>query len=256
MRGKLPTSLKALGREPLPDEIILAAGIYRFVKLFKHDFFAVTALYAGPAGRAVLKFGRTADFFGVPCAWIGKLLTWHESDLYARLQDLPSVPRFLGRVGRYGFAHEYVEGHALQKGERVADDFFTRLHEVIDAIHQRGMAYVDLEKPQNVLVGDDGRPYLIDFQISWHVPRRYGGELWPMRLVRRRLQEADRYHLRKLQRRTRPDQMSQEEIAATYAKPWHIRLHQRLTRPLQQLRRGTLDRLDPKRRQGERGAVP
>ena len=255
MRKELPPSLKAIGREALPRTLALEGDHYAFVRLFKHDFFAVTALYAGPAGKAVLKIGRRAHFLGLPCGWIGRLLAAHEVDLYQQLQHLPAVPRFLGRVGRDGFAHAYVEGHPLQKGEPVPDDFFPRLAESIRTIHQRGMAYVDLEKPQNVLVGDDGRPYLIDFQISWHVPRRWGGDLWPLASIRRRLQEADLYHLKKLQRRTRPDQLTPEELAATYAKPWYIRAHQRLTRPLQQFRRRMLERLDPMRRAGERGAV-
>ena len=33
-------------------------------------------------------------------------------------------------------------------------------------IHRRGMAYVDLEKCENVLVGDDGAPLLTDFGIA------------------------------------------------------------------------------------------
>jgi hypothetical protein len=44
-------------------------------------------------------------------------------------------------------------------------------------------------------------------------------------------------------------------VAATYVKPWHIRWHQRLIRPLQQFRRSTLDRLDPNRKDGERGTI-
>lgn len=76
-----------------------------------------------------------------------------------------------------------------------------------------------------------------------------------MRWLLRRLQEADRYHVRKLQRRCRPDQLSPPELEASYAKPWLVRLHGRSIRPLQWLRRRLLDRIDPAPRQGERGAV-
>jgi hypothetical protein len=117
------------------------------------------------------------------------------------------------------------------------------------------MAYVDLEKCENVLVGDDGRPYLMDFQISWHWSARRGGELWLMRAVRSWLQRGDLYHLRKLQRRTRPDQMSAEELAASYRKPWFVRWHRKLTYPFTYIRRAILDRIDPRRGRSERGRV-
>ncbi|MCK4657944.1 MAG: hypothetical protein KAV82_00340 [Phycisphaerae bacterium] len=256
MGKELPHSLKALGREQLPETIHLPDGEFRFVRLFKHDFFAVTALYSGPGGKVVLKVGRKADFLGWPCGWIGRLLARHEAGIYQRLADLEAVPQFLGMWGKHGFVHAYVEGHPMQKGERVPDDFAVRLRQAIEAIHRRGMAYVDLEKPQNVIVGDDGRPHLIDFQISWYLSKDCGGQLWPARFVLRRLQEADRYHLAKLQRRTRSDQMTGKELAASYRKPWYIKLHKWLTHPATRFRRQTLKRLDPDRRSGERGAVP
>lgn len=252
----LPPCLRALGREKLPATLSLLKGKFRFVRLFKHDFFAVTALYEGPTGKAVLKVGRKVDFLGLPCGWIGRLLTNREVNQYRRLQDLDAVPRLLGRWGKHGFAHAYVEGHPMQKGERVGDDFFGRLRDAIDAIHRRDVAYVDLEKPQNVIVGDDGRPYLIDFQIAWHIPKRYGGNLWPARVVLKCFQDADRYHIAKLQRRTRPDQLSPDQLAATYRKPWYVDLHGWLTRPLTKFRRRTLERLDGKPQTGERGTMP
>ena len=85
------------------------------------------------------------------------------------------------------------------------------------------MAYVDLEKCENVLVGDDGLPHLFDFQISWYWSRRWGGELLPLRVMRGWFQRGDRYHLIKLRRRTRPDQLSPEVLAASYRKPWYVR---------------------------------
>jgi hypothetical protein len=248
--------LRALGREKLPETIMLPAGRFRFVRLFKHDFFAVTALYAGPGGKAVLKVGRKADFLGLPCAWIGRLLARHEARLYHRLQDIDAVPRYLGRWGRHGFVHAYVEGHPMRKGERVPDDFFARLKAAIAAIHARRMAYVDLEKPQNVIVGDDGRPYLIDFQIAFDASGPSRARAWVATPILKLLQDADRYHLGKLQRRTRPDQLSADELAATYRKPWYIDAHRWLTHPATRLRRRSLERLDPKRHTGERGAMP
>jgi len=162
----------------------------------------------------------------------------------------------MGRYGRYGLVHDFIEGHELARGEKVPDDFFDRLQEGLDEVHRRGMAYVDLEKPENVLVGSDGTPYLFDFQISYRWPFKYGGNWPPFCWILTRLQESDRYHLTKLRRRCRPDTMTEEEIIASKRRPAHIRFYGKLTRPITRVRRMILNRIDPvKKRGGERGRM-
>ena len=255
MSKRVPPSLTALGRRPLPAEIALGSSHYTHRRTFKNDFFAVTALYEGEAGRVLLKVGRQAPFLFVPLGWLGRLLAAREQAIMQCLGDLEGVPRMLGRWGRTGVVREFIEGHPLDTGGPVPDDFHARLGALVGRIHQRGLAYVDLEKCDNVLVGDDGKPYLFDFQIAWYLPRRWGGELWPLRGLRAWFQAGDRYHLLKLRRRTRPDQMSPEDLAASYRKPWYVRLHRALTWPLQWCRRRILNRVDPRRKRGERGRV-
>lgn len=256
---RVPPSLTALGRRSLPDEIEVEGIRYRKARVFKNDFFAVTARYdelEGNGGRSVLlKVGRTASFLLIPMGWVGRLLRAREEAAFRKLEDIEGVPRLIGRWEKTGLVREFVEGHPLAKGERVADDFHPRLRALIDAIHERGMAYVDLEKCENVLVGDDGRPHLFDFQICWYLPRGWGGELWPARVLRRWFQDGDRYHLIKLQRRTRPDQLSPDALAASYRKPWYVRAHRFVTRPFTVVRRAVLSRVDPRKQRGERGRV-
>ncbi len=251
----IPPSMTALGRRSLPREIDVAGRRYVQRRIFKNDFFAVTALYEGEGGKVILKVHRQASFLLMPLGWVGRLLAGRERAAFERLCDLEGVPMLIGRWGPTGIVREYIEGHPLARGERVPDDFHPRLRRLIDSVHKRGIAYVDLEKRENVLVGDDGRPYLFDFQISWLWPRRWGGELWPARVLRSWLQEGDRYHLIKLQRRTRPDQLSPEALAASYRKPWYVRAHRLITWPFTWCRRRILNRLDPRRRNGERGRV-
>jgi hypothetical protein len=252
---QVPACLKALGREPFPASVEIGGCQYHLVHPFKHDFFAATALYEGPAGQIVLKIGRRQHFLGIPLGWVGRFLARHEAELFRRLADLEGVPALIGIWQGDAVAHTFVPGHPLQKGEHVPDDFFLRLRQNLETMHARKMAYVDLEKCENVVVGDDGRPYLVDFQIGWCVPRRFGGELWPARWLRRRLQQGDLYHLKKLQRRTRPDQLSERQIAESLRKPWPVRLHRWMTHPAQQLRRRILARVAPARQQGERGRL-
>ena len=173
---------------------------------------------------------------------VGRWLAQREARAYAALGNIEGIPRFLGRWGDNGFVHEYVEGHPLRRYEIVNDEFFPRLAALLGAVHAHDMAYVDLEKRENILVGDDGKPYLIDFQISFALPAGRWKRSRLARFVLRRLQESDRYHLLKHHRRHRPDQLTAEQLAASRRRPFYIDLHRYLFRPLTLLRRRTLRR--------------
>ena len=250
-----PAYLKALGKKSLPPSIEAGGNTYQYVHTFKDDFFAITSLYEGQAGKVILKVQRQARFFLLPMRWAGRILAARERHSLERLQGIEGIPTLIGTWSSTGLIREYVPGKTLADAARVDDEFHPRLRQLIDTIHQRDMAYVDLEKPGNVLVGEDGGPHLFDFQIAWYWPRKWGGDLWPMCALLRKLQSGDRYHLVKLQRRSRPDQLSPEALKASYEKPWYVRLHSVLTRPFTRLRRRILRRLDPQRGRGERGMV-
>jgi hypothetical protein len=225
------------------DSFSLDGRTYTLEKVLKHDFFAVTARFRGPDGEAVcLKHYHTEVWLGMPLEWAGRLMADREVRHYRLLQDLDNVPRMLGRVGKSAFAHSWVEGNdLLDQKDRLPDDFFDRLEALVAAVHARSMAYIDMNKPDNVLVSSDGRPVLIDFQISW-APRPSWGPLG--RLKRRLLamfQEADRYHVRKLKRLYRPDLMTPEEQAAGKQRPWFLNLHRIVGAPLRDLRRKFLE---------------
>ncbi len=251
----MPSCLKALGRRELPKEIDVAGQPYSLQRIFKNDFFAITSMYEREGHRVVLKVGRQASFFLFPLEWTGRWLANREWGALSRLQDLHGIPKPIARWEQTGVIREFAEGHPLEKGEQVPDDFHGLLAALIQEIHDRGMAYVDLEKCENVLVGDDGQPHLFDFQISWYWSKRWGGELWLMRAMRRWFQNSDLYHLQKLKRRTRRDQMSAEELAASYRRPWYVRWHRTMVFPLLWCRRKILNRIDPRRDGHERGRV-
>jgi hypothetical protein len=242
-------ALRALGRSCPPLTVRVQGVPHRCRRVFKHDFFAATSLYEGDglyegdSRLAVVKIGRRADCLGLPMAWLGRLATAHETRMYARLGSLEQIPAFLERIGPDMFAHVFVPGHTLQKGEQVGDDFFPSLAALLDEVHRRDMAYVDLEKRENILVGDDGRPYLIDFQISMHVGPGWGPLGGGARWVLRRFQQSDRYHLLKHWRRHRPDQLTDEQIAQSRRRSIWIQLHRWLTGPLARIRRRTLQRV-------------
>ncbi len=241
--------LRALGGAGLPETFHLAGDDYHLVETFKHDSFAASGLYDSPAGQAVLKMGRSASIFGLPTRWIGRWLVGREVRFYRQVQDLPGVPRLIDQLSDLAFVHKFVPGHNLLLGEFVNDDFFPTLTQLIDTLHQRGIAYVDLEKRENIIVGDDGKPYLIDFQISWQWPWRLGRQSWLARWLFARFASADRYHLAKHRRRCRPDLMLPEELVQSRKVGPIIRLHRILFRPLTLLRRRVLAHVEKVRQQ-------
>jgi len=242
-RKELSRVPKRILRGKMPRESFdLGGRTYRLQKVLKQDFFAATGRYVGPEGeRVVLKHYHTEPFLGVGLEWAGRRMAEREIRHYRLLADVGNVPRLLGRVGRSAFAHAWIEGQdLLDYAGRVPDDFFDRLEHLLGTIHARDMAYIDMNKPDNVLVTSDGRPALVDFQISW-APRRLDGPLgWIRRRMLRLFQREDLYHVRKLKRRYRPDLMTPEEIAASQRRSGAIRLHRLIGAPLRDLRRQIL----------------
>jgi hypothetical protein len=239
-RPSLPRSslFRALGRDDPPEEVVIGGDIYRRHTIFKHDSWAATALYEGPAGKVVCKFNRQQSILGLPMRWLGRVLARHETHVLARLRDLPHVPQLIGPVFASGArldhvaAHLYVEGHPLAKNERVAPGFFDRLASALRTLHDRGMAYVDLHKRENILVRDDGEPCLCDFQISFVLSRRWTGIFSGLLSI---LQRADWYHLEKHRRSS----LSNGE-GPRVAPPWFIRVHRVIGKRFRTWRRGLL----------------
>jgi hypothetical protein len=96
---------------------------------------------------------------------------------------------------------------------------------------------MDLNKRGNILLGADKHPYLIDFQISLHLPGKFLG------FFRKALQKEDIYHLNKQRRRFRPDLMSLEHRLQSKRVSLLIRLHRLFSYPFKQGRRWILRKL-------------
>lgn len=67
----------------------------------------------------------------------------------------------------------FEAGRALHQAEELPLDFFDLVDAAVQAMHVEGVCHNDLHKEQNLVVGDDGRPVLIDFQLA-SVHRRRG----------------------------------------------------------------------------------
>ncbi len=238
-----PRLFRALGLNDPPPEIEVDGKIYKQVEIFKHDSWAATALYEGLKGKITCKFNRVQPIFGLPMGWLGRLLAKREALLFAEMADTPYIPNLAGKLTVNGrevpnvAAHDYIEGHPLMREEHVSDEFFSQLSDLLAILHLRDWAYVDLHKRENIIVGNDGKPYLIDFQVSFRLPGWWPGNSWPIRLVLRMLQKTDEYHRLKHFIQCRPDQFTPEEFERARRRPWWISVHRLVAQPLRQLRR-------------------
>jgi serine/threonine protein kinase len=96
-----------------------------------------------------------------------------EAELSRQIEH-PDVPAVLDRgtsdLGHAYVVLEWIDGQGLHtipvpwERER-AVRFIARLGRIIEAAHARGIVHCDL-KPDNVRIGNDGRPVLIDFDLA------------------------------------------------------------------------------------------
>jgi hypothetical protein len=116
-----------------------------------------------PGGRAVVKdFAPRGAFVR---RVLGPLIHGREIRAYRALEGSEAVPRFLGRIDGLAFAVEYRPGRRMSRklAGQVPSAFLEDLERVIRAMHERGVAHLDLRHRSNVMVDGDGRPVLIDF---------------------------------------------------------------------------------------------
>lgn len=229
---------RALGRDEPPATIIIEGCRYSRESVLKHDSWAATAVFSDPGGhRVACKFNRTHRLFCVPMRWLGRRLAQREWKALQRLSGTEGVPTPVGPVSADGMllpnavAHRWIEGETFKPWLRVDEHFFPRLREVIATLHSLDMAYVDMSKWENILIGNDGRPYLLDYQIHFHLPRR-----WPARWMLRWFQSADLYYLHRQWLRARPDQVSPEDREAWMRQPGLVYVCETLGAPWRWLR--------------------
>jgi hypothetical protein len=250
MQTTIGQQLRAMGRYRLPERIKVAGSEFAMERVFKHDFFAVTALYnhigrSDNLGhqvpqRVVLKMARRGDLLGVPLRWLGRAVCRNEMAVLARLQGIEGVPRLLGGFSDIGLIYEYIDGYSLDEKPELPDDFFENLMTLLKRIHSRQIAYVDMNKRGNILINKNGQPCMIDFQISQYID----WPIWPLNGLGRHilgiLHKADFYHLAKHKRRLQGHLMSPEQLNNSRRVDRWIAVHRILSGPLTWLRRNIL----------------
>lgn len=164
---------------------------------------ASVRVYDTPFGSVVVKDPHRTG----PLASLWRHLLRREEAVYARLAGIEGIPRSFGLVEGECLALEYIAGPSLREHEsHIADRdaFFSKLLATLKEMHAAGVAHGDLKRKDNIIVGADERPYLIDFGIA--VRRSATNALWN-RLVFSRIAQMDMNSWVKLKygRRIDPD---------------------------------------------------
>jgi len=143
---------------------------------------------------------------------IGRFLIWREAKAYQRLKGLKGVPALHGVVGGLALVLEEIQGRnldGLEARERLSVEFFEALRDLVERVHRRGLCHCDLKRAANVLVGEDGQPYLIDWSAAI-LEREF--KFFPARLIYKRFLLDDRHASIKLQLRHCPEAIEPEEL--------------------------------------------
>ena len=122
--------------------------------------------YAGD--RAVLKDFSDKSW---PVRLLGRRQVAREMRALRRLQGIAGIPRCFGEAGACGILMEPIEGEWITRWCRrkraETAPMFDRLRTLVGQIHARGVAHIDLRKRDNILITEDGRPCIIDFNASF-----------------------------------------------------------------------------------------
>lgn len=231
LTARRPDIFRALGPAEAPPRINVGGADFGLVECLKHDSWAATALYADAAGRRLAcKFNRSHALpGGLPARRLGIWLAEREASVLREMSSQTGFPRWAGAVTAEGqslanaVAHWWIEGRPFRPDLAVNDDFFPQLSRMLSAFHATGRAYVDMSKWGNILVGDDGAPSLLDYQIHFRAPDSRAS-----RWLLRQLQKGDWFYLRRHWRRCRPDQYAGQAARSWSSEPPHIWVAERV----------------------------
>ena len=216
---------------PADGSIEINGDTYKHLGTLKDDAFARTELLEKDGKKYLFKVSRLALFGPLRLKRIMNHFAAHEVHIHHLLEGVHGVPKLVRQVSDDSFLREFVEGRTLDRNPPpLRPDFFDEFHEIVKNIHARGVAFVDLAKKENVVVTTDGRPFLIDFQISMSLREGRGPVALLWNAVVRMMQRADIYHVYKHKRRIQPDLLTEEDLSTHARKPWFSRVHKYLFR--------------------------
>ena len=142
---------------------------------------------------------------------VGRFLVWRESKAYRRLTGLKGVPRYYRSIDGLALILEEIPGRnieGMEKEKSLPQEFFEELRKLVERIHERGLAHCDLKRAPNILLGYNGKPYIVDWSASI-CEKEF--RFFPLKLLYRRFLLDDFNAVTKIQLRHCPENVTPEE---------------------------------------------
>lgn len=150
----------------------------RATKVLKQDAFGRVELLEAGTRHCIRRVACGCRFPGSRI--VARILMARERRALSALGDIDRVPQIVqdpawaavpsadGSIPdpRDVLVRTCLDGTALHQCTTLPLDFFDELEQLVDVLHAHGVAHNDLHKEQNILVGADGLPQLIDFQLA------------------------------------------------------------------------------------------
>lgn len=142
---------------------------------------------------------------------VGRFLVWREKKAYKKLQGIEGVPIFYRILNGLAVVIEEIQGKnfdAVQKTTNIPENFYSDLHALLKTIHEAGLAHCDLKRAPNIIVGNDWKPYLVDWSASIS---RDEFRFFPLSLIFKRFVKDDMNAIIKIKLKYSPETVTQEE---------------------------------------------
>ncbi len=143
---------------------------------------------------------------------VGRFLIWREKKAYKRLGEFSGVPALLGSIGGIALIIEEVQGIDMGtiEGTDITPDekFYKDLKNLIDRFHERGIIHCDLKRAPNIILGNDGNPYIIDWAAAISKSEL---SIFPFSLIYKRFLQDDLNAITKIKLKHCPENVGDEE---------------------------------------------
>ena len=155
--------------------------------------------------------------------WLARRMLQREARVLAMLEGIEGIPQLL-RLERDVLWRSYLSGEPMHLAKPRDPDYFKTAYRLLRTLHRAGVVHNDLAKEPNLLVQENNRPAILDFQLAWHTPKR-------SRLFRL-LAYEDLRHLLKHKRSYCPQDLTQRQLMILQNPSLPSRAHMRAIKPI------------------------
>ena len=143
---------------------------------------------------------------------IGRFLLWREYRALSAFAGISGVPKIIEFIKGRAIITEEIKGKSLKnldQEKKLPESFFEELKNLIDIIHDNGVAHCDLKSFGNIIEGEDGKPYIIDWGAAIQKKEFF---IPPLNLIYERFLLDDYMAIIKIKLDHIPEKVTEEEL--------------------------------------------